>query len=316
VPVTVDLDPSTCPEPASAPDIATRRQLHAAGYRYKPIRTESRDNLVAALRDGRNPFPGMNPYLERPGEWQSFHTQFIVDLTRALVPSLGDRYEARTEQTLFIHEPPASRRVLGRADVGASIGAAAAHTSGGVGVGAAAVAGVAPLSVDLAGALEVVRHRRIVIRTAAGDRVVTVIELLSPSNKLDAADRAQYLLKRRELAGAGVHVVQLDLLRAGPRLLAGEPPPPCAYCVTLARAERHPIVDLWPVGLRDRLPTVPVPLLWPDPDVRLDLQAVLDRTYDAAGYGPNLYRRPPDPPLDGPDAEWAAGRLAAVGVAT
>lgn len=64
-------------------------------------------------------------------------------------------------------------------------------------------------------------------------------------------------------------------------------------------------MGLWPIRLRDRLPTIPIPLAPPDPDVMLDLQAVLDRTYDAAGYGKYAYSDAPQPPLSPQDAEWA-----------
>ena len=42
---------------------------------------------------------------------------------------------------------------------------------------------------------------------------------------------------------------------------------------------------MWPLSLRDRLPVVPIPLNPPDADITLDLQAVLQRVYDAADYG-------------------------------
>ena len=65
---------------------------------------------------------------------------------------------------------------------------------------------------------------------------------------------------------------------------------------------------MWFWSVRDPLPRLPVPLLDPDPDVVLDLQAAFDRVYDL-GYGPSLYRHPIDPPLAGEDAAWADGLL-------
>ncbi len=50
---------------------------------------------------------------------------------------------------------------------------------------------------------------------------------------------------------------------------------------------------------------VPIPLPAPDPDVLLDLQAVLDRTYDAADYGKYIYGETPEPPLSPEDETWA-----------
>ena len=55
-----------------------------------------------------SPFPGMDPYLERRGEWAEFlHGELIVadearDLTRRSCAATTAR---RTETMLFIHEP-------------------------------------------------------------------------------------------------------------------------------------------------------------------------------------------------------------------
>ena len=54
------------------------------------------------------------------------------------------------------------------------------------------------------------------------------------------------------------------------------------------------------------LPSVPVPLRHPDPDATLNLKAVLDRVYDAAGYEDYIYSGTPQPPLNEPEALWAA----------
>ncbi|HUY33752.1 MAG TPA: DUF4058 family protein [Pirellulales bacterium] len=65
-------------------------------------------------------------------------------------------------------------------------------------------------------------------------------------------------------------------------------------------------LGFWPTGLRERLPVVGVPLAAPDPHVELDLQAILDRVYDEAGYGRYIYDESPEPALSQDDATWAA----------
>ena len=40
----------------------TLGELREAGYRPRSVREEVRENLVAALREGRNPFPGILGY--------------------------------------------------------------------------------------------------------------------------------------------------------------------------------------------------------------------------------------------------------------
>jgi hypothetical protein len=53
------------------------------------------------------------------------------------------------------------------------------------------------------------------------------------------------------------------------------------------------------------LPPVPVPLRPPHADVQLDLQGLLHRIYDAAGYEDYIYRGQPQPHLSTEDATWA-----------
>jgi len=64
-----------------------------------------------------------------------------------------------------------------------------------------------PLSVD------VERHTFLEIRDCDNRQLVTVLELLSPSNKRPGPDREQYLAKRQQLLASSVHLVELDLLR-------------------------------------------------------------------------------------------------------
>ena len=81
--------------------------------------------------------------------------------------------------------------------------------------------------------------------------------------------------------------------------------PPCDYYAMVSRVEHRPKAQLWPVRLRDQLPVIPIPLREPDPDLRLDLQEVLHRVYDAAGYVKYIYDSEPVPHLAPEDA---AGR--------
>jgi hypothetical protein len=156
----------------------------------------------------------------------------------------------------------------------------------------------------LAGKLGVERHCFLEVRDVRDRGLVTVIELLSPSNKRPGADRAQYLAKRRQLWHSPVHLVEIDLLRGFPRLPLDEPPD-CDYYAMVSRAEQRPEVELWSLRLWDRLPEIPVPLRQPDPDARLDLQAVLNRVYDTAGYEDYIYGTGPEPPLAPDDAARA-----------
>ena len=57
---------------------------------------------------------------------------------------------------------------------------------------------------------------------------------------------------------------------------------------------------------------IPIPLRQPHDDVRLDLQEVLHRIYDAAGYEDYIYRTQPHPRLSAEDAAWATQLVADV----
>ena len=128
---------------------------------------------------------------------------------------------------------------------------------------------------------------------------------LSPSNKYAGPDRDQYIAKRWELMYARVNIVEIDLLRGGPRM-PWQDMPECAYCVVVSLPETWPQAGIWPIGLRERLPEIPVPLRPGDADARLDLQQILHRIYDAAGYGYYIYTGQPEPALSAEDAAWAS----------
>src|SRR5207244_1722797 len=118
---------------------------------------------------------------------------------------------------------------------------------------------------------------------------------------------------RTALLETRTHVLEIDLLRRGTRVRSLGEPPPAAYYVYLSRTERRPFTAVWPVLLRERLPTVPIPLLAPDPDVPLDLQATVDDCFALVGYERLLDYTvaPPPPPLSLDDAAWVDETLRA-----
>src|SRR6476659_7152021 len=75
----------------NAPAINTLGQLRASGHQLKPLRVEIRDNLLDALREGRDPWPGLH----------GFDTTVIPQLERALLAGhdivlLGERGQGKT----------------------------------------------------------------------------------------------------------------------------------------------------------------------------------------------------------------------------
>ncbi len=135
--------------------------------------------------------------------------------------------------------------------------------------------------------------------------------MLSPTNKRgpESEGRRQYLARRGHVLHSTAHLVELDLLRGGHRVPMLRPLPPADYYAIVGRADRRPQCEVWPIGLRDRLPTIAVPLRG-DEQVELDLQGVLDVAYDRAGWAEAVSRAAdPTPPLGDEDLAWARACL-------
>jgi hypothetical protein len=246
-----------------------------------------------------SPFPGMNPYLKQDDAWHDFHERFIPLIADILVAQVRPNYIVKVGELIYVHEiPPEPRRFLGRP--GLHIGRSSSPGAGRVEAGLLG----APAHVHLP-ALDVERLGFVEIRDRHNRELVCVVELLSPSNKRVGPDRDQYLVKRERLLSSLAHFVDIDLLRGG-KPMPLEDRPGCDYSVMVSRVEERSRAEFWPIRLRDRLPTIPVPLRQPDSDARPGLQEALHRLYDTAGYEDYIYGGQPDPPLNPDDAAWAA----------
>ena len=146
--------------------------------------------------------------------------------------------------------------------------------------------------------------------------VVTVIELLSPTNKITGSrGRASYEQKRREIMTSSSHFVEIDLLREGDHLHTRELLPQGDYFVHVSRKDRRPKGYVWPIRLPQRLPVIGIPLKEGDTDVALDLQAVLITAYDRAAYDLEIdYRSEPMPPLTQEASDWVNSLLTTAGL--
>ncbi len=147
----------------------------------------------------------------------------------------------------------------------------------------------------------------IYIRRRKPDKLVTVIELLSPVNKRPGDGRRDYLEKRSSFLETNCHFIEIDLLRRWPRMPLGGVAPDSDYLAVVSIAYERPDCDVWPIALRQPLPVLPAPLLQPDPPVPLDIGQALRTAYKRARYDLRLdYSSPPTPPLSPEDAAWAA----------
>jgi hypothetical protein len=250
-----------------------------------------------------SPFPGMDPYIEASSIWADFHTRLVSETRNVLNARLPDRYIAAIDLHVWLHEPSAEERTLvGRPD--------------------AFVADTAPprpnRTVTAPETYILPASRRqgakfVTILDNEQREVVSVVQLLSPSNKSASPDRDQYLLKRNEYIAKGVNLLEIDLLRRGQRMPLSEPaPPPSDYVFALFRAADWPRFGVWRLGLRDPLPILPVPLRTGEPDVEVPLADCFTRVYDNARLDRRLnYQSAIVPALSDADAAWARELIAA-----
>ncbi|MFQ5594922.1 MAG: DUF4058 family protein [Anaerolineae bacterium] len=250
-----------------------------------------------------SPFPGMDPYLEG-SLWTSVHFSFSAEIARQLAPKLRPRYLVLPAER-FVMEIPEGVAVT-TADIYPDVGVADA------GPPPSGSSGTAVASAPLRLATMIpspVPHVTIEIRDTANRKLVTAIEVLSPTNKRGNG-REEYVAKRQRILLSTAHLMEIDLLRTGQRVPMEQPLPDVPYFVFLSRAESRPLTEVWPIALDEPLPVVPLPLLAGDPDVPLDLQLAFTTVYDELGYDLAVdYMRPPEVPLQGQAAAWAQERV-------
>lgn len=252
-----------------------------------------------------SPFPGMDPYLEERSLWPDLHQRLITYISEALQPALRPKYIARIGERIevasfdkgyipdvLIVEPPREPARL--------------TPQGGP------LVADAPITVAFLDETRRVPFIEIIYR-GTGD-VVTLIEVLSPANKIGQG-RDQYLQKQLDLLTTYVNLVEIDLLSEGrATTLARTPSVPVPddwrYTVSISRSARRNRLEFYAMTLRDRLPRCPIPLRAADPDVVLDLPTVFSRCYDVGGYDLMVdYTQAPGVPLREGELAWLAQRL-------
>jgi hypothetical protein len=243
----------------------------------------------------------MDPYLEQEVIWHDFHERFLPAAAAQISAQVLPRYIVLIDENVYLQDVEMEQeRAIGRPDV-AVVRGPKQGASPGIEIGVLE----APAHVQVP---EVEQERDAFLKVCdrASRQVIAVIELLSPTNKRRGENRRRYLAKRADLLKGQAHLVEIDLLRGGPPMPALDRPE-CVYSILVSRADARPGAGFWPIGLREPLPTIPIPLLPGEPEARLDLRAVIDRVYDEAGYRYFIYDGVLEPPLTGIDLEWAEG---------
>src|SRR5712691_4437859 len=251
-----------------------------------------------------SPFPGMDPYLEHPALWPDVHNRVLAALADTLAPEVAPRYYVALERRTYAIKPD-DLVFIGRPDIAVVQRQEAGTPRTQVIAEAAAV-----LEVDVPMADEV-EEVFLEVRDVATGRCVTVLELLSPVNKLTGQGRDTYLEKRTEILRTRTNFVEVDLLRAGEPMPVVGPPVISDYRVLVSRGSRRPRAQLYAWGVRQKIPTFVLPLLKDDAEPTVDLGAVLHALYDRARFDLRLdYTQPPVPSLAEDDAVWARSLVA------
>jgi hypothetical protein len=258
----------------------------------------------------------MDPYIEASGLWPDFHGHLIEHIHGRAADAAPDRYLVRTGERSYLvlvesegknshpFVPDVSVTTPSRRKKGTKAGGAAI----------AEPAGEAEPITMRAFIEDEHRERFVEIYEATPEqRLVTCVEVLSPSNKaLGTPGWDLYHRKRQSLLLGGVNLVEIDLLRGGRRMPMLDPWPESPYTLLVARAKKAQLCKAWPAHFRRPLPPIPVPLAKPDSDITLDLQPMVDAIYHRSRYEQSIdYTRPLDPPLGPDETAWLAWRLRA-----
>lgn len=203
-----------------------------------------------------SPFPGMDPYLEEEKHWSVFQHHLISCLYQAVLPGLVDRYRARVGQRHYTTEQALFTSIL----------------------------------------RENHEEEFIEIRQRSDGRLVTLIEVVSPSNKTTPEGRKSYLGKREEGRAVRANLVEVDLVLQGQPLLeySRDGLPEWDYAVTVTRSTQPEKHEIYTATLQKRLPRFRLPLASDDRDTVVDLQATFARCYDQSDVAGNIdYDRNP-----------------------
>jgi hypothetical protein len=211
----------------------------------------------------------MDPYLEDDAIWPAFHHQLVLSLYQHLLPVLVDRYRARVVQRCYTTEQALFTSILREDHV----------------------------------------EELIEVRQRSDNRLVTLLDVVSPSNKLTPQGRVAYFATRAEGRVASASLVEVDLLLRGQPLLdySREGLPDWDYAVTVTRSTQPDRFEIYTATVRKRLPRFRLPLAPDDRDTVLDLYTVFARAYDQGGFGGRIdYRADPQAPLKDDDLSWMA----------
>ena len=261
----------------------------------------------------KSPFPGMDPYLEL--FWRDVHHRLITYANDAIQLNLPDELLARADERVFVESNDDRRTIYPDVEIieTSSLGSRSSSV--------AVLDVTEPLIVEQPLVEPASQGFIEIIDTQSGNRVVTVIEFVSPSNKRPGDGRELYLQKQREVMASDASYVEIDLTRSSPRarLLPPEQIPARhrkTYQIAVNRPWQRRKFEVYTVSLRERLPKIAIPLRQTDQDIALDIQTLVEQCYINGRYDKLNYSADLPTPLEGDDAAWADALLRSAALRT
>lgn len=224
----------------------------------------------------RGPFPNrMDPFAEAARYFNQLHSGIIGEMVARIQPSLFDMgYVASKETSLQVadmRKPDLSVFNLTAHPPSISVDYHAA---------AEAILMEAGIAIEYEEALEVPEFEAIRIYNRETGAVVTVVEVISPSNKTGPAEMRRYREERWQLfIEKGVIVVEMDLTRSNQRLVDHVLTAEYPYHIALFIPGQAPRII--PMALNKPLKSFALPL--PDNVLGIHLHEVYEKVYQDAG---------------------------------
>ncbi len=251
-----------------------------------------------------SPFPGMDPFLEVPAGSRGLHHRLLTSISNYLTERVSPAFYVDIEETVYISELGDP----GRRAIAPDVYVAREPTGPYRPAGEGDIEITAPTIVEPLVDAEI-HDEFLSVYDTESRTVVTVLELLSPANKVSGAQgRAAFLRKREEVMHSNAHWIEIDLLRAGER---PEDVNDRSNYYALLKRTGSARYEIWYFDLRDQLPVIAVPLRAPYSDVPLPLSAVLAQAYEWGNYAHHLNysRTVSPPPLSPTDRAWVEEQL-------
>jgi hypothetical protein len=207
-----------------------------------------------------SPFPGIDPYLESPLYWQDFHERFLPYAAEVLQPQLPNSYRARIGERVILEA--VERTII--PDLTVVQRPAPSDTGGQTPGSPSSMALEADAPTIFSAFSDEIREAFVELIDRVGQRVITVIELLSPRNKMPGTGHEQYIQKQREVLRSGTNLVEIDLLHGGAHTVAVPRANLARYApfhglVSVWRAASPQQYEVYFVRLQERLPRLRIP---------------------------------------------------------